>query len=199
MTSIQFFLKVTPREPFVNLHELNMLQGGLQIIINDTIVTRYTDEQEDPGFRGGMIYYILSGFLNCIPTLFTNKKCTIPDMSSGGLFIFTPRGELTCVQYLDFEPAMDLNSRNIRIMIAGEQKVVSCESQNRRYPNYPDGTCVYTVLLAKEIIKICDEFLRHLESMKESPDEYIDRYRELLITSKKVLDNYPKYHPEIIN
>jgi hypothetical protein len=176
-----------------------MLQGGLRIIINDTIVTRYTDEQEDPGFRGGMIYYILSGCLNCIHPLFTGKKCTIPDMSSGGLFIFTPRGERTCVQYLDVDPDIDLINRHIRIVKSGEQKVVSCESQNQRYPNYPDGTCVSTILLAKEIIKICDEFLRHLESMKDSPDEYIDRYRESLNDAKKELEDYPKYHSEIIN
>ncbi len=197
MSAIHFFLKVAPREPFVGLEELNMLLGGLRIVINDTIVTQYSDDEEDPGFRGGLIYYILLGCLGCIPRLFAGERCKIDLIDGVGYFIFTPQGNLTYVKNFDFDPDRDLSDCVIRIVKNGKQIVVSCDSQNRRYPDFPLGSVVPTMLLAKEIIKVSEEFLRHLESMKQSPDEYIDKFRALLDEKKDYLNGYLNFHPEI--
>jgi len=196
MSSIQISLKIAPSKHPRGYNKLNVIPGSLRIVIGNTVVTKHMDEDNDHGYRGGFIYHILIECVGSIPRLFAGKRCKVDLIDGVGLFIFTPQGNLTYVKNMDFDPDDDMSDRVIRIDKDGKDVIVSCDSQNRRYPDYPIGTPVPTILFAKEIIRVGEEFLNLLELNRSSDDEHIIKFCDILLETKDYFREYLISHSE---
>lgn len=142
------------------------LEGGLLIEKNSMILTKRVDDLYDNGYRGDYIFFNLLDWLTSSAKLLSGKVCECQLIDGLETFIFKPVDGLTYFKYL----------------IKGIGQLI--EMENRRYPNFKDGTPIITKELVSEIIKVSEKFLKLVEPrIKDKSD--IEIFKEAILNAKK--------------
>jgi hypothetical protein len=149
------------------------IEGGLSIEKHGLVLTKRDEDEKDDGFRGDYVYLNLFDWLTSVPKMLSGQRCKIDFYDSTETFIFRPDGDVIYFKYI----------------IEGIGSVT--ENENKRYPNYEDGTPIATKELMQEIINVSDKFIETVELKIKTKSDVID-FKTKLLHTKEVYQKYFK-------
>lgn len=193
MSSITITFKIFSTKQSSGLDRVDLIEGGLRIIVDNVIVTKRENDIGDDGYRGDYIFNHLWSWLDSIPSLLSMQEYTSHLLDNPGCFIFSPKGNVTFIKFWESD-----NPDGISLVIEnGSQVLRNGDFFNRQYPNYPDGIPVSTISLIKEMIRVAEEFYNYVENNKPLPDDDLLHFHNILIKRKNLIMDYLKSHPDI--
>jgi hypothetical protein len=169
-------------------------QGGVRIVVDGLIVTRFEVPGRDEGFRGDFIYSLLSDWLRAIPKMLSRVPHHSDFLDEPSAFEFIPRDDgRTYVRFFYFS---SYDPRNYRFYDDLHDIVSPTDEEwNKKYPNYPTGTPVDTVDLVNAILDVGERFYADIASRTfvcgtgpEAPG--VPEFKETLDTAKEYVQNH---------
>lgn len=167
---IEFHIDNLDKEYFEDAWEI---EGGLSIEKDGLVLTKRVDNEEDDGFRGDYVYLNLFDWLTSAPKLILRQRCKIDFYESTQAFLFRPEGDVIYFKYF----------------IEGIGSLT--ENENKRYPNYEDGTPIAAKELIPEIINASEKFIETVELKIKNKSDVIE-FKEELLHAKKAYQEYLK-------
>lgn len=168
---IQFHIdNINNKECFEDVLEI---EGGLSIEKDGLVLTKRIDDEKDDGFRGDYVFFNLKNWLTSVPKLIINQRCEIIFIESTERFLFRPEGDVIYFKYF----------------IEGMGSLI--ENENKRYPNYEDGTPIAAKELMPEIINASEKFIETVELKIKNKSDVIE-FKEELLHAKKAYQEYLK-------
>ncbi len=168
------------------------IQGGVRIVVDDSVVTRFDVPERDEGFRGDFIYSLLADWLWACRKMLMHVPHLSDLYDEPSAFKFIHRDGRTHVRYFHYRnvgPAYryDYDLReNVR---------TTYEEMNKRYPNYPTGTPVDTVDLVNAVLDVGERFYADIASRTfvcgtgpEAPG--VLEFKKVLDTAKEEVKDY---------
>lgn len=153
------------------------IEGGLSIEKDGLILTKRIDDEKDDGFRGDYLYLNVLDWLTSVPKLLLRQWCKIDFYESTETILFLPERDMIYFKYF----------------LEGIGTLT--ENENKRYPNYDDGTPIATKELIQEIINVSEKFIETVELKIKKKSDVIDFNKELSHV-KKVYQEYLKTQAE---
>lgn len=140
-------------------------------------MTKRVDDEKDDGFRGDYVYFNLFDWLTSVPKLLSGQRCKIYFYESTEAFLFRPDEDMIYFKYF----------------IEGIGSLT--ENENKRYPNYEDGTPIATKELIPEIINASEKFIETVQVKIKKKSDVID-FKNELRHAKEVYREYLKSQRE---
>ena len=176
-------------------------QGGVRIVVDGLIITRFEPPGRDEGFRGDFIYSLLSDWLRAIPKMLSRVPHHSELLDEPSAFEFIPRDDGRT--YVRFIYLSSYDPRNYRFYDDLRDIVSPTEEKwNKEYPNYPTGTPVDTVDLVTAILDVGERFYADIASRTfvcgTGPDAPgVPEFRETLDTAKEYVKNHVVNHQHV--
>ncbi|WP_094229147.1 hypothetical protein [Methanolobus psychrotolerans] len=149
------------------------IEGRLSITKDSVTLTKRIDDSDDDGFRGDYIFYNLERWVDSVPKICNGERCKLYFIDSQEIFMFIPKGEITCFKYYT----------------EGIGQLV--ERENKRYPNHEEGIPLKTDELVLEIIRVSELFIDSVgPKIKDKSD--IIRFKQSLKEAREAYDQYLK-------
>lgn len=167
---IKFHIDNIDKECFEDAWEI---EGGLSIEKHGLILTKRIDDEKDYGFRGDYVFFNILDWLSSVPKLLSGQRCKIDLIESTVAFLFLPIEKTIYFKYF----------------VEGIGTLT--DKENRRYPNYEDGTPIATKDLIPEIINVSEKFIESMELKIKKKSDVIEFKKELL-HAKRVYQEYLK-------
>ncbi|WP_342686123.1 hypothetical protein [Methanoculleus sp. UBA291] len=168
------------------------IQGGVRIVVDGIVVTRFDAPKRDEGFRGDFIYSLLADWLWASRKMLLHAQHLSELYDEPSAFEFIHRDGRTHVRYFHYRnvgPAYryDYDLReNVR---------TTYEEMNKKYPNYPTGTPVDTIDLVNAILDVGERFYADIASRTfvcgtgpEAPG--VLEFKKVLDTAKEYVKNH---------
>jgi len=192
MSRINITFKIFSTKQSSGYDRIDLIEGGIRVVIEDIVITKRTNDGGDDGYRGDYIFNHFWSLLDSIPSLLNGKEAKIQLMDNPGLFMLCPKDKFVFIKFWESDNQDGIS----RVIENGSHVLHTGEYFNRQYPNYPEGTPVSTVSLIKEILRVSEEFYNHLEDKKPFPDDDLIQFRSNLMTRKKMGINFLKSHSD---
>ncbi len=160
---IKFHIDNLDKECFEDAWDI---EGGLSIEKDDLVLTKRIDDEKDDGFRGDYVFFNILHWLSSVPELLSGQRCKIDLLEEPVAFLFLPIDKMIYFKYF----------------IEGIGSLT--ENENKRYPNYEDGTPIATEDLISEIINVSENFIKTVEKKVQKKSDIIEFQKELLHAKK---------------
>jgi len=156
---IKFHIDNLDKEYFEDAWEI---EGGLSIEKDGLVLTKRIDDEKDDGFRGDYVFFNILDWLSSVPKLLSGQRCKIDLIEEPVAFLFRPDEDVVYFKYF----------------IEGIGSLT--ENENKRYPNYEDGTPIAAKELIPEIINAGEKFIETVELKIKEKSDVIDFKKKLL-------------------
>jgi hypothetical protein len=193
MSHINITFKIFSTKQSSGYDRVDLIEGGLRIVIDSIVITKRENDVGDDGYRGDYIFNHFWSWLDSIPSLLNGQECTSQLLDNPGIFVFSPKGNVTFIKFCESDNPDGIS----RVIENGSEVLRTGEYFNRLYPNYPEGIPISTVSLIKEILRVAEDFYYHLEKNIPVPNDDLLQFRTILITRKKFFFDYLKSHSEM--
>ena len=169
------------------------IQGGVRIVVDDSVVTRFDVPERDEGFRGDFIYSLLADWLWASRKMLMHAPHLSDLYDEPSAFKFIPRDDgRTYVRYFHYRNVGPAYRYDYDLR---ENVLTTYEEMNKRYPNYPTGTPVDTVDLVNAVLDVGERLYADIASRTfvggtgpEAPG--VLEFKKVLDTAKEDVKNY---------